>query len=148
MKATCMEDHPTILLVEDNPMDVDLTLRAFARRRLSNSITVARDGQEAIDMFAAWERGAPVPVVILLDVNMPKVGGLEVLRQLRAHPLFGQIPVVMLTTSAEHQDIQTAYALGANSYIVKPVDFEKFVAVAEQIDLYWMVLNKAPGAHT
>jgi CheY-like chemotaxis protein len=140
-----MEENRTILLVEDNPMDVDLTLRAFARRKLSNSITVARDGQEAIEMFAAWGRGEPVPVVILLDVNMPKVGGLEVLRQLRAHPDFGRIPVVMLTTSAEQQDIQTAYSLGANSYIVKPVNFEKFLAVAEQIDLYWMVLNQGPS---
>jgi CheY-like chemotaxis protein len=139
------EDNRSILLIEDNPMDVDLTLRAFARRKLSNEIHVARDGQEAIDMFAAWKAGGQVPVVILLDVNLPKVGGLEVLRQLRAHPNFGSIPVVMLTTSAEHQDIQAAYALGANSYIVKPVNFEKFLAVAEQIDLYWMVLNQAPS---
>jgi len=139
-----MDDTRSILLVEDNPMDLDLTLRAFARRKLKNTIDVARDGQEALNFIDAWEAGAPVPVVILLDINLPKVDGLEVLRRLRAHPRFGTIPVVMLTTSAEHEDVQTAYALGANSYIVKPVDFDKFLAVAEQIDLYWMVLNQPP----
>jgi len=97
-------------------------------------------------MIETWEAGGPVPVVILLDVNLPKVGGLEVLRQLRAHPNFGTIPVVMLTTSAEDEDIQRAYALGANSYIVKPVDFEKFLAVAEHINLYWTMVNQPPRA--
>ena len=139
-----MNENRSILLVEDNPMDLDLTLRAFAHQKLTNQIDVARDGQEALDYIAKWEAGAPVPVVILLDINMPKVGGLEVLRQLRAHPRFGTIPVVMLTTSAEHADVQSAYKLGANSYIVKPVDFDKFLAVAQQIDLYWMVLNRTP----
>lgn len=139
-----MDDTRPILLVEDNPMDVDLTLRAFARRKLANAVQVARDGEEALELIAQWEGGAPAPVVILLDVNLPKVGGLEVLRQLRAHERFGTIPVVMLTTSAEHQDVQSAYALGANSYIVKPVNFEKFLAVAEQIELYWAVLNRPP----
>ena len=139
-----MDDTGSILLVEDNPMDLDLTLRAFARRKLTNTISIARDGQEALDFIAAWETGTPVPVVILLDINLPKVDGLEVLRQLRAHPRFGTIPVVMLTTSAEHEDVKTAYELGANSYIVKPVDFDKFLVVAEQIDLYWMVFNQPP----
>lgn len=143
-----MNDIRTILLVEDNPMDVDLTLRAFARRKLSNDIIVARDGQEALDLIAGWGTGASVPVVILLDINLPKVGGLEVLRQLRAHPNYGSVPVVMLTTSAESQDIKTAYALGANSYIVKPVNFEKFLEVAEQIELYWTVFNRPPGLST
>ena len=137
-----MADTRSILLVEDNPMDLDLTLRAFARRNLTNKIEVARDGQEALDFIGAWEAGAEVPVVILLDVHLPKVDGLEVLRRLRAHPRFGTIPVVMLTTSAEDEDIRTAYALGANSYIVKPVAFDKFLGVAEQIDLYWTVLNR------
>jgi CheY-like chemotaxis protein len=140
-----MDDNRSILLVEDNPMDLDLTLRAFAHHKLSNRIDVARDGQEALDFIAKWEAGAPVPVVILLDINMPKLGGLEVLRELRAHPRFGTIPVVMLTTSGEHADVQAAYRLGANSYIVKPVDFDKFLAVARQIDLYWMVLNRPPS---
>jgi CheY-like chemotaxis protein len=139
-----MQDNRSILLVEDNPMDLDLTLRAFARRKLTNQIDVARDGQEALDRIAAWGAGAPPPVVILLDVNLPKVGGLEVLRRLRAHPEFGTIPVVMLTTSSHDEDIKAAYALGANSYIVKPVDFDKFLAVAEHIDVYWTVVNQPP----
>jgi CheY-like chemotaxis protein len=140
-----MDEHRSILLVEDNPMDLDLTLRAFARRHLTNTIEVARDGQEALDFIEAWEAGAPVPMVILLDIHLPKVDGLEVLRRLRAHARFGTIPVVMLTTSAEHEDVRTAYALGANSYIVKPVDFDKFLAVAEQIHLYWTVFNQPPS---
>lgn len=142
-----MHENRSILIVEDNPMDLDLTLRAFATRKLTNRVEVARDGQEVLDRIAGWEAGEPTPVVILLDVHLPKIDGLEVLRQLRAHPEFGTIPVVMLTTSAEHGDIEAAYKLGANSYIVKPVDFDKFRAVAEQIDLYWMVLNRPPQAH-
>ena len=134
----------SILLVEDNPMDIDLTRRAFARRNVSNRFEVARDGQEALDCLARWEAGVPAPMVVLLDINLPKVSGLDVLRQLRAHPTFGQLPVVMLTTSDEDQDVKTAYALGANSYIVKPVSFENFVEVAAQIDLYWLALNTPP----
>jgi CheY-like chemotaxis protein len=134
----------SILLVEDNPMDVDLTRRAFARRKLANRLEVARDGMEALDFIARWDAGEPPPALVLLDINLPKLGGLEVLRQLRAHPRFGQLPVVVLTTSAEDVDVQTAYALGANSYIVKPVGFDKFVDVVGQVELYWMVLNKAP----
>jgi CheY-like chemotaxis protein len=133
-----------ILLIEDNPMDVDLTRRAFARRRLVNPLQIARDGQEALDYLDRWETGAPLPAVILLDLKLPKVHGLDVLRQIRAHPRCGTVPVVVLTTSAENSDVQTAYQLGANSYIVKPVDFEKFVQVAEQIEVYWNVLNEPP----
>ncbi len=139
-----MEENRAILLVEDNPMDVDLTLRAFARRKLSNPIDVARDGQEALDYIARWEAGAPLPAVILLDVNLPKVNGLEVLRQIRAQPVCAHVPVVMLTTSTEDGDIARAYELGANSYIVKPVSFENFIDMAGQINLYWMVLNTPP----
>jgi CheY-like chemotaxis protein len=130
-----------ILLIEDNPMDVDLTLHAFRRHHLANPITVARDGEEALAWIPRWEAGEPRPVVILLDVNMPKIGGLEVLRQLKSHPVYRTIPVVMLTTSAVGQDVDAAYRHGANSYIVKPVDFDKFVAIAEQMQLYWAVLN-------
>lgn len=133
-----------ILLVEDNPMDVDLTLRAFRERKLANPIEVARDGEEALAWIPRWEAGEPRPVVILLDVNMPKVGGLEVLQQLKSHPVLRTIPVVMLTTSSMSQDVQTAYECGANSYIVKPVDFDKFMEVAAQIELYWAVINKQP----
>jgi hypothetical protein len=134
-----------ILLVDDNPMDVDLTLRAFKRRKLVNPIEVARDGEEALAWIPRWEAGEPRPVVILLDINMPKVSGLEVLRQFKSHPVLRSIPVVMLTTSAVNDDVEQAYQLGANSYIVKPVDFDKFMEVALQIEVYWAVLNQPPG---
>ena len=133
-----------ILLVEDNPMDVDLTRRAFARRRVLNPIEVARDGEEALERIKRWDAGDQPPVVILLDLKLPKVDGLEVLRHLKEHPQYQKIPVIVLTTSAEDRDIQTAYRMGVNSYIVKPVDFEKFLEVAAQIDLYWNVLNIPP----
>jgi len=135
---------PPILLVEDNPVDVDLTLRAFNRKRFVNSIEVARDGEEALAYMPRWEAGEPLPAVILLDIKLPKVNGLEVLRQLKAHHRFSRIPVVMLTSSDENDDLRTAYDLGVNSYIVKPVDFGKFMAVAEQVELYWCVLNQVP----
>lgn len=137
-----MEARRSILLVEDNPMDVDLTLRAFARRRIVNPLEVARDGEEALAWIARWEAGHPLPVVILLDLKLPRVSGLEVLRQLKAHPVFARLPVVVLTTSREDSDVAAAYALGVNSYIVKPVEFENFIEVAAQIDLYWCVLNE------
>lgn len=133
-----------LLLVEDNPTDVDLTLRAFARRKLSNPIQVARDGQEALAWLPRWEAGEPLPVVALLDLKLPRVSGLEVLAQWRAHAISQALPVVVLTSSAEDQDVAAAYRLGANSYIVKPVDFAKFLDVADQIELYWCALNQAP----
>jgi hypothetical protein len=133
-----------ILLVDDNPMDVDLTLLAFQQRKLVNPIEVARDGEEALAWIPRWEAGEPKPVVILLDINMPKIGGLEVLRQLKSHPRLRTIPVVMLTTSAVGADVDAAYAHGANSYIVKPVDFDKFTALTVQIQLYWAALNRIP----
>lgn len=131
-----------ILLVEDNPIDLDLTLRAFAAKNISNPIQVARDGEEALNYFERWENGEPRPCVILLDLNMPKINGLEVLQKLKSHPDFKTIPVVILTTSSESSDLQTAYQLGVNSYIVKPVNFEKFLDVASHIDLYWRLINK------
>jgi CheY-like chemotaxis protein len=133
-----------ILLIEDNPMDVDLTLRAFERRRLTNPIEVARDGEEALAFIERWDAGEPSPVVILLDLKLPKVDGLEVLRRLKSHQVFKTIPVVVLTSSQEDRDVKTAYKLGANSYIVKPVDFDKFVEVAAQIEIYWLILNTPP----
>ncbi len=129
-------------------MDVDLTLRAFARRKITNAIEVARDGQEALDLINNWQVGMPLPSVILLDLKLPKISGLEVLEKIRKHPKFASIPVVMLTTSSEDADIQRAYALGVNSYIVKPVSFDQFMEVARHIDLYWMVLNTLPPAKT
>jgi CheY-like chemotaxis protein len=136
--------HRPILLVEDNPMDVDLTRRAFARRKVINPVELARDGEEALLYLERWEMGEALPVVILLDINLPKVNGLDVLHQFKASAIAQRIPVIVLTTSAEDRDIQTAYQLGANSYIVKPVDFEKFLDVATQIDLYWNVINIPP----
>jgi CheY-like chemotaxis protein len=134
-----------ILLVEDNPMDLDLTRRAFSRRRVLNPIEVARDGEEALDWIRRWDEGAPIPVLILLDLKLPRLDGLEVLRRYKEHPLYRSIPVVVLTTSEEDRDIETAYRLGANSYIVKPVEFEKFVEVAAQIEVYWTLLNQPPA---
>jgi CheY-like chemotaxis protein len=137
------QDRP-ILLVEDNPMDVDLTRRAFVKRNISNPIEVARDGEEALGFIRRWEAGQSLPVVILLDLKLPKVDGLEVLNYLKTHPKFRTVPVVILTSSAEDSDIQTAYRQGANSYIVKPVDFDRFVQIVEQIQTYWCTLNILP----
>ncbi|HCE56244.1 MAG TPA: two-component system response regulator [Prolixibacteraceae bacterium] len=131
-----------ILLVEDNPVDLDLTLRAFSSRKLTNPIEIARDGEEALAYIEKWEKGDPRPVVILLDLKLPKINGLEVLEVIKKHPEFKTIPVVILTTSSETSDMKTAYQLGVNSYIVKPVDFDKFIEVATHIELYWGVLNK------
>lgn len=132
-----------ILLVEDNPIDLDLTLRAFAAKNISNPIQVARDGEEALKYFEHWEKGDPLPIVILLDLNMPKINGLEVLEKLKAHAIFKSIPVVILTTSSESSDLKKAYQLGVNSYIVKPVSFEKFLEVVGHIDLYWRLTNRS-----
>lgn len=135
---------PSLLLVEDNPMDLDLTLRAFERKRFANRIDVARDGEEALAFMARWDAGEAPPAVILLDINLPKVNGLEVLRQLKGHARYRRIPVVMLTSSREDRDLLAAYDLGVNSYIEKPVSFDKFIDVAGQIELYWYVLNERP----
>lgn len=134
-----------ILLVDDNPMDIELTQLAFRKSRLTNPIEVARDGEEALAWIPRWEAGQPTPVVILLDINMPRVNGLEVLQALRAHPVSRLLPVVVLTTSSTSHDIEAAYRHGANSYIVKPVDFDKFRTVAGQIELFWTVLNVPPS---
>jgi CheY-like chemotaxis protein len=130
-----------ILLVEDRPTDIDLTKRAFARSRLLNPIEVARDGEEALTNIDRWDSGELSPIFILLDLKLPKINGLEVLRQLKNHPKYSAIPVIVLTTSAEDHDIEEAYKLGCNSYIVKPVEFNKFMEVATQIEIYWCALN-------
>lgn len=134
-------NHP-ILLVEDNPVDIDLTIRAFKKRNLNNPIQIARTGEEALKYIEKWDAGDQTPVVILLDLKMPKVDGLEVLKVLKTHEKYATIPVVVLTTSSDNKDVEKAYKLGANSYIVKPVNFDKFVEVASQIELYWNVLNE------
>ena len=136
--------QPPILLVDDNPMDVELTLRAFERRRLVNPVEIARDGEEALAWLPRWDKGEARPVVILLDLKLPRVSGLEVLKILKSHASYRSIPVVVLTSSAASRDVETAYELGANSYIVKPVDFDKFTQVAAQIELYWTVINRSP----
>lgn len=131
-----------ILLVEDQAMDVDLTLRAFRRRQLANPVEVARDGAEALAWIERWKGGEPLPTLILLDLKLPKVDGLEVLRRLKEHPLTRPVPVVVLTTSSREDDVRAAYQTGANSYIVKPVDFNRFVEVVIQLDLYWNITNR------
>ena len=133
-----------ILLVEDNPMDVDLTKRAFTRKKVFNPIEVARDGEEALNLLEEWGVEDPQPIVILLDLKLPKVDGLEVLHYLKTSSQFQAIPVVILTTSAEDSDIQIAYQEGANSYIVKPVDFDKFIEVVDYIHTYWCAINVPP----
>lgn len=133
-----------ILLVEDNPVDVDLTLRAFKRRNLVNPVEIARDGEEALDWLQRWQDGEELPLVVLLDLKLPRVDGLDVLRRLRANDVSKNLPVVVLTSSNVESDIRAAYDSGANSYIVKPVNFEKFIDVATQIELYWCVLNEPP----
>lgn len=143
MKANVDSNRP-ILLVEDNPLDLDLTIRAFKKRRLANPIEVARDGEEAIAWIPRWEAGEPLPLIILLDLKLPKIGGLEVLQTFKEHPKYNMIPIVVLTSSSEDKDIHTAYQLGANSYIVKPVDFDKFIAVASKIEVYWLATTTLP----
>ena len=138
-----------ILLVEDNPSDAELTLRALKQRNLANQVFVCHDGAEALEFFfgdrshALREIGV-VPKVILLDLKLPKVDGLEVLRRLKEEALTKSIPVVVLTSSREEPDIARAYRLGANSYIVKPVDFEAFARAVSDVGLYWLLLNHPP----
>jgi len=138
-----------ILLVEDNPNDVTLTLRAFKRYNLSNGVHVVRDGAEALEFIFgtgtyATRSFEPTPRVILLDLKLPKVDGLEVLQRIKADPRTRVIPVVVLTSSREQRDIVESYQLGVNSYIVKPVDFEQFTEAMRQIGLYWLLLNQPP----
>lgn len=136
-------DRP-ILLVEDNPMDVDLTRRAFNRQKVPNPIYIARDGEEALSFIPRWEAGENVPLLILLDLKLPKVDGLEVLRVFKQHPEYASIPIVILSTSTEDSDIRVAYLEGANSYIAKPVDFETFVRIVDNIQAYWCQINILP----
>jgi two-component system response regulator len=131
-----------ILLVEDNANDAELTLRALKQRNLANQVHVCRDGAEAMDFFSGG--AGPIPKVILLDLKLPKVDGLEVLRHLKREARTKAIPVVVLTSSREEPDIEQAYALGANSYIVKPVDFEAFARAVSDVGLYWLLLNHPP----
>lgn len=138
-----------ILLVEDNPEDVELTLRAFRRHKLSNQIAVCKDGVEALDyLFGTGPHAGRnienAPKVVLLDLKLPRVSGLEVLKKIKADERTQRVPVVVLTSSKEERDLIDSYRLGVNSYIVKPVDFEQFTAAVQQIGLYWLLLNQAP----
>jgi two-component system response regulator len=139
----------TLLLVEDNPDDVELTLRAFARSKLVNGIVVVRDGQAALDyLFAAGAYAGrdltAMPEAVLLDLKLPKLDGHEVLRRLRADDRTRRLPVIMLTSSNEERDVAASYDLGANSFVRKPVDFAEFVEAARHLGLYWLVMNEAP----
>lgn len=136
-----------ILLVEDNPDDADLTLRAFRRHNISNEVIVVTDGVEALDFLMSTGKysGAArriLPAVVLLDLKLPKLDGLQVLRRIRADPTVCLIPVVVLTSSQEEQDIVESYKLGANSYVRKPVDFTEFMEAARILGLYWLMLNE------
>ena len=135
-----------ILLVEDNPDDVELTRIAFAEAKVANSLAVVGDGAEALDYLFARGRHAhrdpdDLPSIVLLDLNLPKIDGREVLQAIRANEKTRGLPVVVLTTSTEPFDVEASYALGVNSYIRKPVDFEQFVWAVKQVGLYWLVLN-------
>lgn len=137
-------DAVEILLVEDNPTDRELTLRALQKVNLANSVQVARDGAEALEMLLGSESGgSPVrPRVILLDLKLPKVDGIEVLRRMRADERTRLIPVVVLTSSHEEHDVLRSYELGTNSYVVKPVEFEAFAHAIAQLGLYWLLINR------
>jgi CheY-like chemotaxis protein len=139
-----------ILLAEDSVQDVELTLNALAEHNISNSVEVARDGAEALDYlykrgkYARRENGNPV--LLLLDLKMPKVDGLEVLRTVKSDPRLRTIPVVILTSSREEQDVVRSYELGVNAYVVKPVEFDKFLRAVRDLGLFWMLINEPPPA--
>ena len=138
-----------ILLVEDSPHDAELTIRAFKKNNFLNKIMHVIDGAEALDYIFCTDKyadraGKPYPGVILLDLKMPKVNGIEVLRKLKSDPATKSIPVVVLTSSSEDPDVTTCYELGVNSYIVKPVGFDKFTSAVAQLGMYWMLLNQPP----
>jgi two-component system response regulator len=139
---------PEVLIVEDNPDDLELALHALQRGHVANRVEVARDGAEALDYLfhrGSWDHldQEDLPRVVLLDVKLPLVDGIEVLRELRAHQRTRRLPVVMMTSSAEDRDLAACYELGANSYIVKPVDIDQFFRAVQQVGMYWLLLNQA-----
>ncbi len=141
-----------ILLVEDNPDDMELTLRAFKKNGIQMDVEVVRDGVEALDFLFARDAyierdNSLSPELILLDLKLPRLNGFEVLKEMRNHALTNMIPVVVLTTSSEEKDVCKSYAMGANSYIRKPVDFDQFMDVIKQLGRYWLTLNESPVGH-
>ena len=141
-----VQEAPDVLVVEDNPDDVELTLRALRRMNLTNPARVARDGVEALEILLGdGTSRPPLPRVVLLDLKLPRVGGLEVLARLRKEERTRTLPVVVLTSSREEPDVKEAYALGVNSYVVKPVEFEKFVDAVGKVGQYWLLLNLPPA---
>lgn len=140
MKRLMEPVSPVIVLIEDNPDDEALTLRALKKNRMANAVVVLRDGAEALAFLLGSE--APSPQLVLLDLKLPKIDGLEVLRRLRQEPRTSLLPIVVLTSSNEERDLVESYRLGANSYIRKPVDFEQFTEAVRQLGLYWLVLNQ------
>jgi two-component system response regulator len=142
-------DERVVLLVEDNPDDVELTIRAFKKSNIGNRVVVVQDGAEALAwLFGSDGDGAarPLPEVVLLDLKLPKVDGLEVLRRIRENERTRLLPVVVLTSSNEERDMVESYRLGANSYVRKPVEFSEFLDASRQLGLYWLVLNRPPPA--
>lgn len=137
-----------VLLIEDSVDDAELTIRALRKRNLANSLYHVEDGLQALEFLHGGDESRPPPRVILLDLKLPKIDGLEVLRRLRADERTRRIPVVVLTSSKEDRDLERAYALGANSYIVKPVDFTKFAEVVGQLGMYWVLMNELPDKLT
>ena len=135
-----------VLLVEDNPMDIDFMLQAFDEHGVLNPVRVCRDGDEAMQYIEAHQSAddPELPLLVLLDLRLPKVDGIDVLREARRHPVWKQVPIVVITTSRENSDISEAYELGVNSYIVKPVNFDAFTEVVKHIKLYWLLTNEPP----
>jgi CheY-like chemotaxis protein len=141
-------ENKIILLVEDNPDDVDLTIRAFKKNNIINNIVIKRDGAEALEyLFGTGNQPQecnPLPAIILLDIKLPKIDGIEVLKRLRANPRTKILPVIILTSSTQEQDVINSYSFGANSYVRKPVDFDQFIEAVRQLGLYWLLLNEPP----
>jgi CheY-like chemotaxis protein len=143
-----MTDVPAILIAEDNPNDVELTIEALEQHNLANRVTVAHDGVEALEYLRRegvfTQRLPGDPAVVLLDIKMPRKDGLEVLREIRGDPALKRIPVVILTSSREEQDLITSYDLGVNAYVVKPVDFASFIDAVKELGMFWALINERP----
>ncbi len=136
------EIKPKILLIEDNPVDIDLTQRAFSKQMINCTIEISRDGEEANEAIQRWEAGLETPpAIILMDLKMPRMDGFDVLKILRQYPMSSKIPVIVLTSSNEETDISKAYQLGANSYLLKPIDYSKFVSLVQMVVQYWLGIN-------